>query len=148
MEHLYLENVTGSDQHAVGVKIWLEDAVFVSRTFFCQNIKKIKEGELERVFCSNRVYEIYHATNINEVLDILEFKIVRALNIVAHITKVTKKKHYAKWLMPVLLVKIRRRNKMRKKAIETKKKEEGGLSRLPKSPQQGTQNGQRRGLQS
>ena len=60
-----------------GVKIRLEDPVFVSRTFFCRNIKKIKEGEFERVFCSSRVYEIYQAIDIFEVLDILETPLSR-----------------------------------------------------------------------
>ena len=124
IETLYRENVTASDHYAIGIKIRLQTPVFMANTFFCRNIKGIPEGEFERVFTTGRVYEIYQATDINEVLDIFEFKVVRALNIVAPMRRVTTRDHYAKWVTPQLAVKIKRRNAMRKRAEVSKKIED------------------------
>ena len=64
------------------------------------------------------------AETVDEALDCLEFKIVRALNIVAPITRVRTQEHYAKWMTPELQEKILRRNAMRKKAETTRLKED------------------------
>ena len=70
------------------------------------------------------MYEVYQATDINTALDILEFKITRALNIVAPMRRVTTRPHYAKWLTPALQIKIKRRNVMRKRAETLRKRED------------------------
>ena len=124
VEHVFNEVVTGSDHYAVGVKIRLHAPIFMAKTFFCRSIKGIKPGEFERVFSTSRIYEVYQAPDINTAMDILEFKIVRTLNIVAPIKRVTPREKYAKWLTPELQVKVKRRNAMRKKAEETKKMED------------------------
>ena len=87
IETLYRENVTGTDHYSIGIKIRLQTPVFLANTFFCRNIKGIPEGDFEKVFTTSRVYEIYQATDIDEVLDIFEFKVVRALNIVAPMSR-------------------------------------------------------------
>ena len=76
VEHLFRENVTGTDHYAVGAKIRLTSPVFISQTFFCRAIKRIPPGEFENVFCSSRIYEVYRAVDVNEALAILEFKIL------------------------------------------------------------------------
>ena len=70
------------------------------------------------------MYEVYQATDIDTALDILEFKITRALNIVAPMRRVTTRPHYAKWLTPALQIKIKRRNAMRKRAETSRKRED------------------------
>ena len=107
VEHVFRENVTGTDHYAVGVKVRLNQPVFMATTFFARNIKGIPPGEFERVFTSSRVYEVYQAPNINEALDTLEFKVVRTLNIVAPLKRITTRPHYAKWLTEELKIKIK-----------------------------------------
>ena len=124
IEHLFRENVTGSDHYSVGVKVRLTSPIYISQTFFCRAIKKIPPGEFERVFCSSRIYEVYRALDVNEALACLEFKIIRALNVVAPVKRVKTREHYAAWLTPELLVKIKRRNAMRKRAEKSKLKED------------------------
>ena len=124
IEHQFLENVTGSDHYAVGAKIRLTAPVFISQTFFCRAIKKIPPGEFENIFCTSRIYEVYRAADVNEALAILEFKIIRALNIVAPMKRVKTREHYAKWLTPELLIKIKRRNAMRRRAEKSKDKKD------------------------
>ena len=119
IEHVYVENTTGSDHYAVGAKVRLSEPVFVSRSFFCRNIKRIPPGAFENVFCSSHVHEIYHAETIDEALAALEFKVVKALNVVAPMKRVRTRPHYAKWLTEELREKIKRRNAMRLKAERT-----------------------------
>ena len=120
IEHVYRENVTGSDHYATGVKIRLETAVFQANTFFARNIKTIPEGEFEREFINSRIYEVYQADDIDEALACLEFKINRTLNVVAPLKRVTTRAHYAQWMTPELKLKVARRNLMRKRAEESK----------------------------
>ena len=83
-----MENTTGTDHYAVGAKIRLSEQVFVSKAFFCRNIKKISKDEFENVFCNNRSYEIYNSETVDEALAALEFKVVKALNVVAPMKRV------------------------------------------------------------
>ena len=124
IEHLFRENVTGTDHYAVGVKVRLTAPIFVSQTFFCRAIKKIPPGDFEKVFCSSRIYEVYKAEDVNEALACLEFKIIRALNICAPVKRVKTREHYAAWLTPELMVKVKRRNAMRRRAEKSKLKED------------------------
>ena len=124
VEHIFREPVTSSDHYTVGVKIRLTAPVFIAQTFFCRAIKKIPPGEFERVFCNSRIYEIYRANDVNEALACLEFKVIRALNIVAPVKRVVTRAHYAKWMTPELQIKIKRRNAMRVRAEKSKSKDD------------------------
>ena len=124
VECVFRENVTGSDHYAVGAKVRLNQPVFMATTFFARSIKNIPQGEFERVFTSSRIYEVYQAPNVNAAVDTLEFKVVRTLNIVAPMKRITTRPHYAKWLTEELKIKIKRRNAMRLRAERSKKMED------------------------
>ena len=123
VEHLYHENVIGTDHSTVGVKVRLTEPIFESHSFMSRNINKIPEGAFERIFCNSRVHEIYQAQNIHDSVWLLESKIISTLNVVAPEKKVQTRENYAKWITPELEVKIKHRNNLRKKAVKTKMQE-------------------------
>ena len=120
VEHVFHEPVASSDHYAVGVKVRLQRPIFIATSFWCRNIKKIPKGEFERVFTTSRIYEVYGAGDVHEALGCLEFKIVRALNIVAPLVRIQTREHYAKWLTPDLQARVKRRNLLRHKAENSK----------------------------
>ena len=107
VERVFRENVTGTDHYAVGVKIRLKEPVFVSESFLGRNIDKIPKGAFEFEFCNSRIHEVYRAPNINEALRCLEFKMLRAVNIVAPEKQIRTKDNYAKWMTPELQLKTK-----------------------------------------
>ena len=119
VEHVYVENTTGTDHYAIGAKIRLTAPVFVSKSFFCRSVKKIPEGAFEHVFCNSRVHEIYSSETVDDAVSSLEQKIVKTLNVVALVRRVQTRAYYAKWLTEDLKLKIKRRNAMRLKAERT-----------------------------
>ena len=120
VEHVFVENTTGTDHYAIGVKIRLLTPVYVSSPFLHRSVDKVDKGEFEQIFCNSRVYEVYKAENVNEALGALEFKILRALNIVAPEKRIRPTEKYAKWMTPELLIKVKRRNAMRLKAEKSR----------------------------
>ena len=124
VEHIFRENITGTDHYAVGVKVRLEIPVYQANSFITRNLKNIPKGEFERVFTSSRLYEIYQEETVDGTLDCLEFKVMRTLNIVAPEVTCVTRPHYARWMTPELKVKVSRRNAMRKKAETTRKVED------------------------
>ena len=124
IEHVHRENVNGEDHSCIGVKVRLQEPVFQSETFLARNVDGIPEGAFEYEFCNSRVYEIYRAPDVDEALDCLEFKIIRAANIVAPERRIRTRENYAKWMTPELQLKTKRRNAMRLRAEKSKKPED------------------------
>ena len=127
VEHVYVENTTGTDHRAVGVKVRLKNPVFVSSSFLHRSIDRVEKGMFENVFCNSMIHEVYNASNVNEALSKLNSKILRALNVVAPEKKVITSEKHAKWMTPEILVKIRERNALRRAAEESKVKEDWKL---------------------
>lgn len=123
VEHVFRENCTGTDHYAVGVKVRLKDPVFVSETFLARNIDGIPKGAFEFEFCNSKLSEIYRADNINEALRCLEFKMLRAANIVAPERRVRTQEYYAKWMTAELQLKVKKRNALRLRAEKSKLQE-------------------------
>ena len=123
VEKVFRENVTGTDHYAVGVKIRLKEPVFVSESFLGRNIDGIPKGAFEFEFCNSRIHEVYRAPNINEALRCLEFKMLRAVNIVAPERQIRTREKYAKWMTPELLIKTKKRNALRIRAEKSKLQE-------------------------
>ena len=119
IEHVFRESVTGTDHHAVGVKVRLTAAVFQATTFFARNIKGIPKGDFEKEFTTSRIHEVYQAEEVDDALGCLEFKILRTMNIVCPLRRVTTRAHYARWMTSELKLKVKRRNQMRKKAEDS-----------------------------
>ena len=96
IEHLFRENVTGTDHYAVGVKVRLTDSVFESRSFLGRNLNKIPEGAFEKEFLNLRVHEVYQAETVDEAVERLERKMLTALNVVAPEKLIRTRENYAK----------------------------------------------------
>ena len=124
VEHVFREQITGTDHYAIGVKVRLKTPVFVSSSFLHRSIDKVKKDHFEGVFCNMRVHEVYNSTEVDESLGHLCHKILTSLNIVAPEKKVITSEKHARWMTPEILLKIKERNQLRKVAERTKESED------------------------
>ena len=62
---------------------------------------------------------VYQAREVNKAVELLEFAINRALDIVAPLKKIQTRINYAPWMTEEILSKLKLRDTARKKAIQT-----------------------------
>ena len=122
----YIENVnvSGTDHNMIGAHLSLDTPVFVPHTFAHRNIDAIPDGKFEAEFLRGDISEVYNCRDPNLCAEIFEFKIVRTLNKLAPERMITTKPNHAPWMTPDLKKLVSKRDKMRKKAIRSKLKDD------------------------
>ena len=116
-------NVSATDHNVICAHLQFEKPVFVPQTFAFRDIDGIEDNVYEEEFLKGRIYEVYKCQEVDLCLDILENKILRALNKVAPEKMVTTRENHAPWMTSDLKKAARKRDKMRHKAVKEKDKE-------------------------
>ena len=123
VENVENVNVSSTDHNIICANLQFEKPVFIPQTFSYRDVEGIEENVYEEEFLRGRIYEVYKCKEVDLCLDILENKILRALNKVAPEKTVTTRENHAPWMTPELKKAARKRDKMRLKAVREKDKE-------------------------
>ena len=118
------ENISGTDHNLIGAHLRFDSPVFVPQTFKHRNVDGIEENKYEEEFLRGNISEVYKYQEVDLCLDILEWKILRPLNKLAPERQITTTDKYAPWMTAELKQEAKVRNKMRKDALESGKKED------------------------
>ena len=118
------QNESGTDHNLVGVHLNFTTPVFKQTSFVYRNINGIKDDHFEREFLRGHIEEVYECREPDLCLQILENKIKRVLNRLAPEKTITTHQNYAPWMTSELKKKARKRNKLRKEAVKSGKKED------------------------
>lgn len=124
IDYVENENISGTDHNLIGANLKFDSPVFIPQTFKFRNIDAIEENKYEDEFIKGHISEVYKCQDVDLCLDILEWKILRPLNKLAPEKMVTTSEKYAPWMTPELKKEARIRNKMRRDAVKSGKKEE------------------------
>ena len=123
-------NVSGTDHNLIGAHLQFDSPVFVPKSFPYRNIDGIPEEAFEKEFLNSDISEVYNCHDPDTCLEILEFKIKRVMNRLAPERIITTRPNYAPWMTPDLKKELTRRDKLRRKAVKSKKKEDWALFKL------------------
>ena len=128
----YVENlnVSGTDHNLVGAHLQFDAPVFVPQSFPYRNIDGIPDDKFEQEFLDSDISEVYNCEDPDLCCEILEFKIKRVMRRLAPERIITTRPNYAPWMNSSLKKDTARRDRLRRKAVRTKSKEDWAIFRL------------------
>ena len=129
LDHIYIqepnvvkdisnENVTGFDHNSIGLTVMMTKAPVKPKILELRKIASIPPDAFEREYFQC-LGPVYRARDVNKAVELLEFAINRALDIVAPLKKIQTRINYAPWMTEEILSKLKLRDSARKKAIKT-----------------------------
>ena len=110
------ENVTGNDHNMVGIRVKATGKIFHAETFEYRNIDAVTVEQFEEVWNEGQPSDIFLERDPSEALRIWEYKVHRALDILAPPQQVTTKPNYNPWFTKELRVLCEERDQRRKEA--------------------------------
>ena len=117
IDRIYNENVHGHDHNCIGVRMRQDKPIFQSRVVTMRNYDKVEKDDFDKHWHMSNPHEIFDSEDIERQIDIFEFKVRHVLDIVAPVKKFQTKENYAPWVNSDLKKEMRKRDVMRKEAI-------------------------------
>ena len=110
------ENITGNDHNMIGLKVKAKGQIFRAETFEYRNIDNITVEQFREVWEDGQPSDIYREKDPSEALKIWEYKVHRALDILAPPQQLTTKPNYNPWFTRELRELCDERDTRRKEA--------------------------------
>ena len=107
-------NEIDTDHNLIGLKLRTDREVFTPRSFLYRNITAIDPATFDLMLQESCLDRFWKSTDVNEALEILEFKIMWVLNKLAPVRKITTTENHAPWHNDELKSMVERKREMRR----------------------------------
>ena len=113
-EDIFNDNTVDTDHNLIGLRIRTDREVFIPRSFLYRNITAIDPATFDLMLQESCLDTFWRSTDVNEALEILEFKIMRVLNKLAPVRRITTTENFAPWHNDELKSMVERKKEMRR----------------------------------